>query len=290
MYLGPPGNLIQIPDPQPGVKMTADRGGSTHTTLQGGQRVDYPGKYPRTFSLSWTDLSDDQYAILEKMYLRQFGPGPFVFIPEPARWNYLTGEQASGAETGNVSGVAVDSGAVTSDTFVAKSGFRAFKWVTTATVSQNFYNVAPNNAMPYGFATPPSTAWCFSTWIYTPTASQQFQPQINWFNATGGYVSTASGGAVTPSINTWTQLTAAVTCPSNAVFGLTQIAHTTGAIATVYIDQQMLEFNKTTPGTHLAGRGQPLVSFTDLTEQYDWAFYGGVTGKHSADGTFLEVS
>jgi hypothetical protein len=292
MYLGSPGFMIQIPDPQPGVKMTADRGGSTHTTLQGGQRVDYPGKHPRTFSLSWTDLNDDQYALLEKTYLRQFGPGPFVFIPEPARWNYMSSEQSSGAETGNVSGVTPSAGTVVSDTAQSHSGARSYKWTTTATASTIFVNNAPNNAQPLGIASPASAQWCFSAWVRTDTASQQFIAQINWFDATGAYKGTSSGAGATinPAANTWTQAYAQGTVPSGGVFGVCQIVHVTAAIVNVWIDEQMMEFNKAAPGTHLAGRGQPLVSFTEFSEQYDWAIYGGVTGKHSADGTFVEVN
>lgn len=289
MYLGPPGLLIQVRDPLPGFDMAADRGGAKHTTLSGGLRVDYPGKHPRTFSPSWNDMNDDEYAVLEKLYLRQYGPGPFVFIPEPARWNFLAGGQSSGAETGDTSCFTVTAGVLTSDTSQSHSGFRSLKWVTTATAGITLVNNAPNNALPYGFATPPSTNWCYSAWVRSDSATQQWIAQINWFTSAGVYISTTSGSIITPAINTWAQVSAAVTSPSNAVFGIAQIAHVNGAAVNVWVDEQMLEFNKTTPGTHLAGRGQPLVSFTEFGESYDWANYGG-TAKHTADGTFVEVS
>lgn len=289
MYLGPPGLLLQVRDPKPDFDMPADRGGATNTTLSGGMRVDFPGKHPRTFSPSWDKMSDDEYALLEKIYLRQIGPGPFILIPEPARWNYLTGEQSSGAETGNVSAVTLSSGVLTSDTAQSHSFFRSYKWATTAINGATFVNNAPNNALPLGFVTNVGMQWCFSGWVRTDTASQTIIPQINWYTSTGAYIST-SGSSFGPAANTWTQVYVAATAPATAVYGVTQYAHATGTAVNIWVDDQMLEYGKTSPGSHLAGRGQPLVSFTKYGETYNWANYNLSGGQHSADGEFLEVS
>lgn len=288
MYLGPPGLMVQIPDPQPGVKMTASRNGNIHTTLQGGQRVDYPGKAPRTYEMSWTDLNDDDYHILERLYLRQYGVGPFVFIPEPARWNFLTGEQASGSETGNTGAITTSAGVLTSDTTQVHSGGRAFKWATTSTANTTFTFNAPNNALPTGFVTPALKQWCFSAWVRSNTASQSVQPVINWYSSTGSFLS-ATAPAATSVGTAWVQLVAQGAAPVGAVYGSVQLVHVTAAAVSLWVDDASLEYGVTVPGSHLAGRGQPLVSFTEFTEQYDWASWGG-TGKHSADGTFPEVS
>ena len=257
MYLGKPGGLIEIPDPRPGVEMTADRQGATNTTLGGRYRVDYPGAAPRTYSLSWGSdypyLTPEQYDVLESLYL---SPGPYVLLPYSAygRWNYAP---------------------------------RSYAPWTVPYAGDQTYEFLPGSGLYGSVGSPvaPGLAWSFQALVTLTTGtSPELSSYLDWYAADKStLVTTTVGPTGTPATDTPWQLRVTGTAPSGAAYVVPRLSGTSMAAETSYtFSKAQLEIGQ--PTTPLLGRGCPLVSFSNLTMTYNYSY------QISADATFVDVS
>lgn len=256
MWLGKPGNLISIPDPNPGVTATTDRQATVHTTIGGRFRVDYPGAAPRTWNMIWGGgpryLSDDQYDTLEQIY---FGGGPLVLLPyssRGAKWNYVT------SATGSL----------------------------TSILANSMGNLSTNSVY-LGFVTPPSTAWSFALQALKTSVegtSQTGLIGIRWLDITGASVGTAVESAVqTLGTVTWKDFTITGTAPSTAVYGIPYVKVTSSAATTISWRAARLEIASSS-GAFRQPRGMPVVSFTELSHVYNFS------SQLTANGTLVDVN
>ncbi|MEV4414019.1 hypothetical protein [Catellatospora sp. NPDC049609] len=285
LYLGRPGALVELPDPDPGVTATPVRAAADHQLLGGGRVVDLLGTPRRIITASWTRLLDDEYALLEEFHSGARGSGPFALLPSAARWNYLTtGQAAATSATANTSGWTVTaSESVASVSAPVLRGPRCLAWtVPAAPTSGLLAPVAPGGAP--GWSTPPAVAWYFAAAVRASTGAPEVTARLRWLDAAGTQLSISIGPPLTISASGWLTAAVAATAPAGAVYVVPRLyltAATIPAPTTVYVDTPRLGIG--TSGSWTPGRGLPLVTLTDLTDTYPWA------DVHDAKAVFTEV-
>lgn len=257
MYLGKPGNLVTLPDPKPGVTMTAERPSSVSQTLAGRRRVAYSGLFaPRTFELSWGGgpnyLTPAQYDILESFYMGQRGNGPWAFMPYSmyGTWNYLDPRPV-----------------------LWVIGFAGATW----------HSYTPTSLWTTGYPTNPGMQWSFQAELASSTTSNAVTPSLHWYDAAGVLIgSPTAGTAATPTPSTHGLLKVQGTAPSGAAFVAPYLDVTATAANTYTVIAAQLEMGLTYT-TPLTGRGYPIVTFDSLTLVTEHSY------EISAEATLLEL-
>jgi hypothetical protein len=255
MYLGKPGNLVEIPDPKPGVTASASKNGGTHVTLGGRNRTDYPGSTAREYKLSWGGgpnyLSPEEYDILEQYYE---GIGPWVLHPysKYGRWNYA------------------------SPSYIP--------WAPAYTGSQA-YRFLPQSGLYSGVGTPVMAGqnWSFQASVLLASGTGvTLSSFLDWYKADKTtLISSTTGPTGTPSSTAW-NLSVNGTAPALSAYVVPRLTGTVNSGSVYSMSKVQLEIGQAT--TPLRGRGCPIVSFNDLTLEYNFAF------QLSADATFIDVS
>lgn len=100
VWLGQPGRLVRLPDPSPGVETIRAREISIHVGVHGGRTVDVTGSGLRTFSYSYSRLTQAECDIIDEFHSGSQGRGPFALL-DPVYVNRFTPNQASGGTVCN---------------------------------------------------------------------------------------------------------------------------------------------------------------------------------------------
>jgi hypothetical protein len=258
MYLGKPGSLVEIPDPNPGVTASASKNGGSHVTLAGRNRTDYPGSTAREFKLSWGGgpnyLSAAQYDILEQCYEN---PGPWVLQPYSRYgvWNYA---QPSYPNWTIVSG---------------DVGAQAYQFLPGV----GLYRTK-------GVPVSPGQTWTFqATMTKNSGTTPTFTPYLDWYTETGTSPISSTAGTTGSNNSAPWSFSLTGTAPATAAFVVPRLQGTYTDVADSSFSGVQLELADTASAP-LRGRGCPLVSFDDLTLEYNFSF------QISASATFIDVS
>jgi hypothetical protein len=285
LYLGRPGALVALPDPDPGVSVAPVRAAADHQLLGGGRVVDLLGTPRRVITASWTRLLDDEYALLEEFHSGARGTGPFTLLPSAASWNYLTSVQASATSvTADTSGWTVTAPeTIASALSPVVRGPRCLAWsVPAAPASGLLAPLPPGGAA--GWATPPAVPWHFAA-VVRASGALELSARLRWLDASGAQVDLTIGGTTAVTSTGWAYPSVSATAPAGAAFVVPRLflhSSTVTAPSTVYVDVPQLGIGFS-PGNWTPGRGLPLVALTDLTDTYPWA------DVHDAKATFTEV-
>jgi hypothetical protein len=149
------------------------------------------------------------------------------------------------------------SGAVVQSSTQAHTGTFSARFTVTGSPSQAY--LRPD--VSHMTSVSPAVQYIASAWVFTATAAQSFHASIDWYDAGFNYLSTSSAAPVTPSVSTWTLVTATVTAPAGAAyadFGPT--VGTPAANLVFYTDDVFLNYAVTTQypggnGGHAPGGG-----------------------------------
>lgn len=279
-YLGKPGALIALPDPEAGLPMTPERIGGTHQLLSGKRVRDTLGRM-RTWQLSWTAIDLTTFGTLNGFFLGAFGPGPYYFF-DPEQRNLLTPNQSSGTDvTGDTTDLGTfGSGAtVTSATNASLTGLRSLKVQWTGTISAGAAGAATTLT-----AIRPSTAYTASIAVGFGTVGF-VSCVLAWYDSTGTFISAAAGTSVDASGGWGVVATSTATSPSGAYYCSVRLANTAGNTGTTVAstDNWQLE-QAASASAWVPGAGVPLVTVENLSRSTPLA------GVCDAQMTLLQVA
>lgn len=261
-YLGPAGNLVQLPNPAPGYTPAVVIKAGTHELLGGGNVSDRLG-IRRRYTLTWPWQANTNFNTVRAL-VRAIGPYRYLDGSEP---NMLTANQSTGTDDlRTVEGVVARfQGTVSSSTTFAKSGQRSIAWATgTALGSTNrgiYMYTSTSTVDDTWTAVRPSTAYTASAYLRT-TAAVNMYCGFDWHDSAGTYLSTSTTGtstALSTSVFT-TRVSHTVTSPSTAAYGIPfwLNATTTAGAITVYMDEAQME-EAAAATTWMVGAGTPSV-------------------------------
>lgn len=300
IWLGPPGNLKQLPYPSKGLSAPRVRAGAVHTLASGGMAVDSLGRR-RHYNLAWQNLGNRAgmspsgvLDILERMYEGAFGPGPFALI-DSARTNILPANLATATSTrrdtvGWSASWATTPGALASvSTLITQTGnIRGLSAPMTSGTGVATVWASPTASVPVEPHAPcvlPSLSYTGSVYaaIGAGTGAQSAAARITWFTAAGVVISTTTGTVTALSTSSWTRLTVTATSPSNAAYALLSVLPSSVTMpSTLLLDGAQLEQAAAVTGW-LLGTGVPRVVFDQLGDGYP------LMGYHDVTTTLLEV-
>jgi hypothetical protein len=285
-YLGRPGALKAIKSPDAGYDRTLDVATTAHRLLSGATAADRSVRGTRTWTLAWNRLAEADWALLQGLYTRQYGPGPFTLI-DPATRNFLATNQASGTSARvDTTGFSVTgSETVASSTTSAYQGTQSLAWGLPASVTSGILRLTAPTGRDY-LAVPVGEQW--TAWVQAlgSGAGVRARMQLVWLTAAESIISTDTDSYTTLSTSTWSRLTITRTPPTNAVYlePRVQVDPTSiSATRTVYIGAARLllgaDDSAWRPGT-----GLPQVSIAALKETVP------ALGYRSAEMTLVEVA
>lgn len=147
-----------------------------------------------------------------QMYVAATAPASTVY----ADWAIVrpTGQAivSDDFESGSVAGWTGDSATLTSSTSQAHTGTRSGLMTVTGSPSQATMRPAVNIAIT------PNTSYTASFWAYSAAGYASLQSVIDWFDSSGSYISTSTGGVLSIAAATWVQRSVTATSPSNAAY------------------------------------------------------------------------
>lgn len=275
IYFGRPGSLQSIPHPRGGVQTTRDRPTAVFRTGGGGARVGRITGGKRQFTLSWSTLDYETFAILLRFDQGHEGPGPFAFI-DPGQRNQLTVNQsAATSETNDTDNFTVSGSgsSLSSDPTTYYRGPRALKW-TFAYASQAGTLSLDAPAADWPGIPVVDRDMCFSLRVKGggPDPIITLTPKLTWYSAAGATLSTDSGNATPTTSASWTQMYVTANAPAGAAYvgcSVAASASTVGAGSILYLDELQLE-EGATPGEWRPGTGVPPVQVLSLVDQWPW--------------------
>jgi hypothetical protein len=287
-WLGPPGQLVQLPQPLPGIEAGRTRRGAVHELAGGGAVVDVTGR-GRAYRLSYDSLTADELAVLEQLAGL---PGPYRLIDSNRR-NYLTANQSSGTDAlADATGFsAFTQGSVASSTAQARTRSRSLAWSTVTALGATGRGI---RLMTDPAAATPDATWAagragvtytVSSYVRT-SAAVSMQPGINFYSATPALLQSNSGAGVAVSTSDWTtRLSFADTAPAGTAYVIGKFFNTTttGAAITVFFDDLQLE-EAGSASAAVLGTGTPIVAIDQLSDTYPLADY------YSPELTLIELS
>jgi hypothetical protein len=294
LYFGQPGKQMQkLPWPVGGIEKSYERQTFDFVTGSGLHQVSSLSVGSRPYTVSWTSMHVDTFALLSQYRIGANGPGPWVLI-DPSSPNLLPTNVAS--STGQLSGVTdwilptagAGQGVVTSNkvaSFIHRTaGWSSAQW-KFASAPDAVAVLIPQSQFRNWFGHPviPTLSYAFSSWVTvdgTVETNATVSVRIGWLDATGAQLS-ESAGTSTP-ITTWTRLSVIAAAPAGAVYAEPRWRLDGTTMATggsLFIDEPLLEqdsiVNNWAPGT-----GIRPVEIVGLTESapFDARFRaGGVT-------------
>jgi hypothetical protein len=284
-YLGPPGALVTLPDPETVTHPRVKKGGQ-HELLGGGTVRDTIG-WRRRFTLSWDLLTLDELSVLEALYEQA---GPFEFLDQSRR-NQLTANQANGTDSPTT--VATDGfiarfgGAVSSTGTQFRSGKKSALWtVTPSSTGWGLYLQNSTSVVDASWCVVrPSAIYTLSGYMRASLAISM-KAGVDWYDAAGGFISADTAGSG-QALNTgnWnirvTRTTPA--SPSNAAYGIGWFTNTTTSLAnSVFLDDVQFEQGAAAT-TWTQGTGTPTVFIDSLDSSTPW------DGRVAAEMVLVEV-
>lgn len=285
MYLGPPGNILTVADPDINLPVTRERKAAEHELLSGQLGIDLAGLSRRRWNLQWEVLTEDEFALINGLYLGTYGPPPFAFM-DPNQRNLFKPNQSSGTDVlQNTLGFGFESlstGGIASSTNAAYRGRRALQWTSPVGVSGETL-VKTGSTLTFsscdqynGIPVLPSTPYTLSyRALHTSSAdSPLIGARLRWYTLSGAVSATTSESSWTPG-SSWSSVhSLTATSPSDAAW--LRVYWTILSITTVqnhfYLDDLMLE-QASSASAWVTGDGVPRVVMLNMEDEYPWVGY-----------------
>lgn len=281
VYFGRPGALVALPYPAGGIARPYDRSTYDFINGAGGHRISQLIGGSRPYTLSWSALHVDNYALLEKYWTGNMGIGPWAII-DPAMTNMLDPNQAGATsqqnnaaygwqKTENIASFG-DLWSNMNPTFIHRDGApRSLQWL---------FDTAPA-AYPVMWPTKPYGNWhgwpivqgqsyAFSCWMRPDgviATNVTIAAKLQWLTVDGTYISETSSGDL--EMTGWQKYTAIGIPPVTAAYVRPIFVATGSTIPTggsLYIDELMLEqdsvINDWAPGAGV--RPVEILGLTDV--------------------------
>lgn len=212
-WLGKPGNMIQLPSPNPADYTANLDMGEVEQELYGGAAgLTRFGDAVRRWQISWPRLAGRDWQIVHGFYRRLFGAGPWAFLP-PDDVNRLTLRQSMcGAVAAAVEGWATTAGtlayAAAQVSRVAPCG--VMQWspgaISKFLVPGALSGVTPVPDVNRALVHIPSESVAVSCWMKAVTTAASVQPALRAASADGLTVSTVTGSTTAVPTTGWTQV------------------------------------------------------------------------------------
>lgn len=271
MYLGKPGAMVNLGQPQTGFGSIGSRGDAVQTLLSGGTVVTKVAKTKRIWNVPLTGLTEDAANIYVAFYAGAMGPGPYVFV-DPAWRNKLGHDVSSmGAVKQAISGWStLNAGTLAWDGTDAAPFPESdiMTWTGAGNTSKIILGtwsgstpVANTADAPVYLSDVAGAAAAGS--MYFRTASSTASVSLTCMGATSG--STLSGTATTATINStgWTRLTNYAPSASTTMqYVLLQVACNTSSAPVIWMSAADIQYGPTNAATlapWVLGLGSPRV-------------------------------
>lgn len=249
-YLGPLGNLRELPCPELDVQLTTTRYGGIHQSLSGARHMDVTG-HRSEYVMEFNYLDQDEYRWLEALHTRLI-PGPFRLI-NPLKKNRLS-LAASTFQAGNYlgAGIQVESQLWEWDyDWPSAAGFGAR--------SMKFQGWQVPYALRFDrkirVPVVPGEAVTWSIWMKA-SAAQTVSVVMNWFDRTTQMSGTPTTSA---SVGTsWTRFSVTGTPPTGAFSAQPALVLPTDTGENIWIAAPQFEVGSTATSWELGG-GAPEV-------------------------------
>lgn len=216
-WLGNPGALAALPHPRKGLDPTAVRPASVAQTIGGGQVVGFAPGARRTYQLSWSGLTTEQYTVIEEFFAGLRGRGPFTLL-DPGRRNKLSANQ-SGAGSASYDGTGWTTLSTAETVSAAASpvlrGPRSLRWsIPTTGVTAGLLRPAPPTGLA-GIPAPAGQPWTWSCWLRGGGIAPSLTATLAllWQDATGAIIGATIGTPTAIVYTGWTQLTVTAAAP-----------------------------------------------------------------------------
>jgi hypothetical protein len=285
MYLGPPGAVQLVADPEQNLPVRRSRVRGTHQLLGGGAVVDQALRTLREWHLTWNIMTETEYDVLRSLQEQMYGKFPYVFF-DPNEKNLFSPNISTASDvTKDTTGFSLlgsGNSLASAATVTPLQGVRHLTLVTAATGAAGTQGAQfgiSSTVLPRGNAVPvvPGLDYSFRAYIWTPDGTPQtFRAALRWFSTADSLISSSTGPIVTPGANWTTAATATATAPAGAAYLVPQVrnAATLTAAATLYIDQPLLVQGSVLPSWQM-GLGVPYVGPFDIEDRYPWIDWHG---------------
>lgn len=287
MWLGRPGELVRLPDPDPDIEAALMPPWSATTLLSGAIVVQQGVKSPRRFSVPWRWITEAQMHSVAQFTTGVRGRGPWVLITE-LDTNRLTANQSSGTEAqADTEGFAVSHGTVASSTAQAYQDSRSLLWTLPGSdpgVDPFLSLTWPGSA--YGFPVVANEDYAFSCRVSADSASFVLAVSLRWYTKAGALISTNTWAmpSVSGSLSSYVYASISALAPPTAAYVLPTIDATTMVTSGhVSLDHAQLEMGPVSTAW-VPGMGLPRVAIEPLTLGYP---YKG--DNHLGTVNFVEV-
>lgn len=233
-WLGNPftGSMVALPHPGKGIQPTPERAASVRKTVGGGQSVALAPALRRTFALSWTDLSPDEFSTVEAFFAGGYGPGPWALV-DPGRRNHLPlNVSAATSATNDGTGFTVDPPeSVTSEALEYARGPRSARWSLPAGYTSGILRVRGPGSYP-GTPAPAGQPWTFSAQVSAAGTAASVTAALVYLDRGGYEVGAFLGSPVAASVGTWAAVSATAALPPyGAVFVQPQLRVAVGSVS-----------------------------------------------------------
>lgn len=261
-WLGPPGRIVKLIQPDEFYTNTLDNNPSLHTLLAGGNTVQHVAKVRRHYGLTFTARVEEDADQILSIFSGQFGPGPYFFI-DPLWRNVLTSAVSSaGARLQSAAGfVASATGSVAYSTAVTpplpRSGIApgVIAWtgaVVNSLVSCNAVsaNVLDSNSVPVvpGAAGLPVTAY-WEARAASGTPSVSLQVYFNDINNAFISATTVATCVLNTTFTRFAGTVAAASIPANATDCGIRLLCNTAASPVIYFTKLGMSYYTATTAT-----------------------------------------
>lgn len=288
MWFGLPGQLVELPDPEPDISGPLGVRDAMVTSLGGAVTVQRFSSSKRTVSIKWDWLTEDQASILTAYYLGQMGRGPYVLITD-IDTNMLTGNQASASDVDlDTSGFYLDpaQGTLVSTGVSVSQGSRCLRWsfpsVFVGGSKVSLAGTGTAERSPFELPVIAGKVYTFTANVSGSSSSIKLQGVIEWYTLDETFLGESSWQtvAMVGAISSYTTIQVTGSAPIGAVFCSLHIRATNGVnFGTVSIDK--LQFEKSNqPSNWKPGMGAFKFMISDLGREYPlggWHSHGTVT-------------
>ena len=266
MWFGRPGHLVQLPDPQAGIRFKADRGSSLLTSVEGAVTVQYA--YPHSkqvWDITYDFLTDEEADIILGYHQGWNGRGPWVMLFDAKR-NMLTANQSTGTDaSADTTGFTASTGTLSSATDSYTQGSRSLAWDLPSSATGSPYLGLPWSGSTYGYPVLSAQSYAFSADLAGSSTSLRLRMDLVWFDVSGVIISTTSWSPFTPdgSLSSYTPAAVVGIAPDEAAYVQPRITASTPVdSAQIRVDALQLEAGYVGT-TWTGGYGTPLVSIVD---------------------------
>lgn len=263
-YLGPVGNLREIPAPQDPAEVTPALVGGVHESLTGSVTVDRLAQ-PRTWALEWPNLPEDDLTYLEAIgYGLVTGP---LRLLDPMRRNRLPVEVASGGSVSRSAEAFTQTGgedptwAAVTDPPTSAPVRGTISWERASTAAASLTTADETDRVPVVEGEELRAS------IWVRGAAVDAAAGVDAWN-TAGSAARTTGTATTLHATTWTQLTVTYTAASGRVTVSPVLVVASGQAASTLHATGWQVSLAAEPVTWAPGGGAPTVVAGELANSY----------------------